>query len=229
MTNIILKNNLLKIKDELPSSVKLIAVSKFQPIEKLQEAYDAGQRCFGENRPQEMRDKQPIMPSDTEWHFIGHLQTNKIKYIVPFVHLIHSIDTPQLLQAVNNEALKINRVVDCLLEFHIANEATKQGFSIDEALQYLSSDNFKRLTNIKIKGVMGMASLVDDFNEVRKEFVNLYSYFNILKDRYFFDDSSFTEKSMGMSRDYQIAIEEGSTMVRVGTAIFGPRNYNTSK
>ena len=208
----------------MPENVTLIAVSKTKPVYDLQEAYDAGQRIFGENKALEMRDKYQELPKDIQWHFIGHLQTNKIKYIAPFVTLIHSIDSTSLLEAVNKEAAKNNRVIDCLLQFHIAQEETKFGLDMEEAKTMIESDNFKNLNNVRIVGVMGMATFTDDVNQVRNEFKSLKNIFDILKENYFKDDS-FTEISMGMSDDYLVAIEEGATMVRVGSKIFGARNY----
>ena len=214
------------VRKTIPSGVLLVAVSKTKPVEDLQEAYDAGQRVFGENHALEMRDKHEVLPKDIDWHFIGHLQTNKIKYIVQYVRLIHSIDTFNLLQAVNKEAVKHDRVVDCLLQFHIAEEETKFGLSMDEAEEILNSDIFKAMKNVRICGVMGMATNTDDMTQVRKEFHHLKEIFDTLKAKYFADCEWFKEISMGMSHDYPIAIEEGSTMVRVGSKIFGERNYN---
>ena len=221
-----IKENLLKIKATLPDSVTLVAVSKTKPVSDLQEAYDAGQRAFGENYPQEMRDKHVVLPQDIQWHFIGHLQTNKIKYIIPYVTLIHSIDTANLLEAVNKEAKKHDRVVDCLLQFHIALEETKFGLDLEEARQLLESDAFKQMENVRICGVMGMATFTDDEAEVRKEFKYLKTIFDTLKAEYFPDQPQFKELSMGMSEDYPIAIEEGATLVRIGSKIFGARIYN---
>ena len=220
------KENLETVRKTIPSGVLLVAVSKTKPVEDLQEAYDAGQRVFGENHALEMRDKHEVLPKDIDWHFIGHLQTNKIKYIVQYVRLIHSIDTFNLLQAVNKEAVKHDRVVDCLLQFHIAEEETKFGLSMDEAEEILNSDIFKAMKNVRICGVMGMAPNTDDMTQVRKEFHHLKEIFDTLKAKYFADCEWFKEISMGMSHDYPIAIEEGSTMVRVGSKIFGERNYN---
>ena len=220
------KENLKTVRKTIPSGVLLVAVSKTKPVEDLQEAYDAGQRVFGENHALEMRDKHEVLPKDIDWHFIGHLQTNKIKYIVSYVKLIHSIDTFNLLQAVNKEAVKHNRVVDCLLQFHIAEEETKFGLDMAEAEEILNSDIFKAMKNIQICGVMGMATNTDDMTQVRKEFHHLKEIFTTLKSKYFADCEWFKEISMGMSHDYPIAIEEGSTMVRVGSKIFGERNYN---
>ena len=210
----------------MPEGITLVAVSKTKPISDLQEAYDAGQRTFGENYPQEMRDKHEVLPQDIRWHFIGHLQTNKIKYIIPYVTLIHSIDTANLLEAVNKEAKKHERVVDCLLQFHIAQEETKFGLDLDEARQLLESEAFKAMENVRICGVMGMATFTDDKAEVRKEFKHLKAIFDTLKKEYFANQPQFKEISMGMSEDYLIAIEEGATMVRVGSKIFGARHYN---
>ena len=220
------KENLEAVKKTIPTGVLLVAVSKTKPVEDIQEAYDAGQRVFGENHALEMRDKHEVLPNDIEWHFIGHLQTNKIKYIISFARMIHSIDTFNLLQAVNKEAVKHNRVVDCLLQFHIAEEETKFGLNMDEANEILQSDVYKSMKNIRICGVMGMATNTDDMTHVRKEFRHLKEIFKTLKARYFADCEWFKEISMGMSHDYPIAIEEGSTMVRVGSKIFGKRNYN---
>lgn len=221
-----IKENLQRVKATLPEGVTLVAVSKTKPISDIQEAYEAGHRDFGENYPQELRDKHEVLPSDIRWHFIGHLQTNKIKYILPYVTLIHSIDTASLLQAVNKEAKKHDRVVDCLLQFHIALEETKFGLDLDEARQLLDSEAFKQMQNVRICGVMGMGTFTDNMEEVRKEFKHLKSIFETLKKDYFADQPSFKEISMGMSEDYPIAIEEGATLIRVGSKIFGPRNYN---
>lgn len=221
-----IQENLNIVRATVPSNVTLIAVSKTKPVSDLQEAYDAGQRIFGENKALEMRDKYQELPKDIQWHFIGHLQTNKIKYIAPFVTLIHAIDSLSLLEAVNKEAAKNNRIIDCLLQFHIAQEETKFGLDIEEAKSLLESESFKNLKNINICGVMGMATFTDDVVQVRNEFKNLRNIFEALKENYFKANDSFKEISMGMSDDYPIAIEEGATMVRVGSKIFGARNYN---
>ena len=221
-----IKENLEKIRATLPESVTLVAVSKTKPVSDIQEAYDAGHRTFGENYPQEMRDKHEVLPQDIQWHFIGHLQTNKIKYIIPFVTLIHSIDTANLLEAVNKEAKKHERIVDCLLQFHIAQEETKFGLDMDEARQMLDSEVFKTMENVRICGVMGMATFTDDEVEIRKEFKHMKAVFDTLKKDYFADQQQFKEISMGTSEDYLIAVEEGATMVRVGSKIFGARHYN---
>lgn len=221
-----IKENLNIVKASVPSNVTLIAVSKTKSVSDLQEAYDAGQRIFGENKALEMRDKHQVLPNDIQWHFIGHLQTNKIKYIAPFVTLIHAIDSLSLLEAVNKEAAKNNRVIDCLLQFHIAQEETKFGLDMEEAKSMLESESYKNLNNINICGVMGMATFTDNAAQVRDEFKNLKNIFETLKENYFKENDSFKEISMGMSDDYPIAIEEGATMVRVGSKIFGARNYN---
>ena len=221
-----IKENLERIRATIHKGVTLVAVSKTKPVSDVQEAYDAGQRIFGENHALEMRDKHEALPKDIQWHFIGHLQTNKIKYIIPFVTLIHSIDSANLLEAVNKEARKHDRVVDCLLQFHIAQEQTKFGLNMEEARQLLDSDTFRQMQHVRICGVMGMATFTDDEAEIRKEFKHLKAIFDNLKQDYFNDQPQFKEISMGMSDDYPIAIEEGATLVRVGSKIFGPRNYN---
>lgn len=213
------------ITSSLPATTRLIAVSKTKPVEDIQEAYDAGQRVFGENKALEMRDKHEALPKDIEWHFIGHLQTNKIKYIIPYVSLIHSIDSLNLLKEVNKEAAKKGRRVDCLLQFHIAQEDTKFGLSYDEAEELLSSTEYKQMENIRIVGVMGMATFTDNREQVSVEFGSLRTIFDRLKQEYFSAEDWFCELSMGMSDDYSLAIEQGSTLVRVGSAIFGKRNY----
>lgn len=214
------------ITSSLPTTTRLIAVSKTKPAEDIQEAYNAGQRVFGENKALEMRDKHEALPKDIEWHFIGHLQTNKIKYIIPYVSLIHSIDSLNLLKEVNKEAAKKERRVDCLLQFHIAQEDTKFGLSYDEAVQLLSSEEYRQMENIRIVGVMGMATFTDNSDQVSAEFGSLRTIFDRLKKEYFSSVESFCELSMGMSDDYPLAIEQGSTLIRVGSAIFGKRNYN---
>ena len=217
--------NLNKIKSTLPAGVRLVAVSKTKPESDIMEAYNAGHRIFGENHAQEMKQKHADLPADIEWHFIGHLQTNKIKYIIDYVKLIHSIDSANLLQAVNKEAAKHNVVVDCLLQFHIATEETKFGMNLDEARQLLESDEFRAMQNVRICGVMGIGSLTDDKDQTNREFANLKQIFDTLKVDYFSANEEFKELSMGMSGDYQLAIAHGSTMVRVGSSIFGQRYY----
>ena len=213
------------IKDSLPEGVRLIAVSKTKPEEDIMTLYNEGQRIFGENKAQELKGKYEHLPKDIEWHLIGHLQTNKIKYIAPFVSMIHSIDSYELLKEVNKHAIKHERVLKCLLQFHIAQEETKFGFLLDECEAMLNDPSFGDLQNIKICGVMGMASLTDNQEQIHREFHTLHEYFNLLKNKYFSNNPDFTELSMGMSHDYPIAIEEGSTLIRVGSAIFGARNY----
>ncbi|MDR0968926.1 MAG: YggS family pyridoxal phosphate-dependent enzyme [Lentimicrobiaceae bacterium] len=215
---------LANLKKTLPPQVKLIAVSKTKPATLIQEAYDAGQRVFGENKAQEMQQKHALLPHDIEWHFIGHLQTNKVKYIAPFVHLIHSVDSLKLLNEINREAQKNNRMIDCLLQFHIATEETKFGLDMEEVKQLLQSDEFQSFENIRICGVMGMATFTDNEETIRKEFRTLKHVFDLLKQTFFSGTPSFKEISMGMSSDFPIAIEEGATMIRVGSLIFGARN-----
>lgn len=215
--------NLRTLLGSIPKNVKLVAVSKTRTLPEMMEAYHAGLRAFGENKVQELILKQPLMPPDTEWHFIGHLQTNKVRLIAPFVTLIHSIDSLKLLCELNMEALKNDRIIDCLLQFHIATEETKYGLDFQEAMEMLGSDSFKSMTNVKITGVMGMATYSEDQDLVRGEFVKLRGYFGQLHDMVFKDRPYFRDISMGMSGDFKIAIEEGSTMIRVGTVIFGER------
>lgn len=215
-----------EILREIPENVQLIAVSKLHPASEVEAAYALGQRHFGENWAQELKQKHEVLPNDICWHFIGHLQTNKIKYIIPYVHLIHSIDSFKLLQEVDRQAAKHNRTVGCLLQFHVATEETKSGFLMDECEAMLQSPEFSSLRNVEIKGVMGMASFTDDEAQVRREFRMLHSFFSKLKTEYFSENPDFRELSMGMTSDYRIAIEEGSTMIRVGSAIFGARDYS---
>jgi len=213
-----------EIVNSIPQNVKLVAVSKTKPNEDIMEAYEGGYRIFGENKPQELTRKFNELPKDIEWHMIGHLQSNKVKYIAPFVSLIHAVDSLKLLKEINKQAKKNDRIIDCLLQFHIAEEQTKFGFSLIEAEEILDSGAFKELENVRIVGVMGMATFTDDKEQVRKEFQNLKFNFDQLKSKHFVSDE-FKEISMGMSGDYKLAIEEGSTMVRVGSTIFGARNY----
>lgn len=217
--------NIAEIKKSLPEKVKLVAVSKTKPSEDILEAYHSGHKIFGENKVQELVRKYEELPKDIEWHFIGHPQTNKIKFIAPFVALIHGVDSLKLLKVINAEALKNNRVVHCLLQFHIATEETKFGLSLDEAREILGSDELTSFRNVKITGVMGMATFTDDKNQVKREFSMLKTIFNVLKNEYFSNSCEFREISMGMSDDYRQAIEEGSTIIRVGSKIFGERNY----
>ena len=218
-----LADNLAEILKSIPKHVTLVAVSKTKPIENIQNLYDVGQRIFGENRVQELEEKHQVLSKDIHWHLIGHLQRNKVKYIAPFVALIHSIDSERLLDEVNIQAKKNNRKIKVLLQFHIAQEETKFGFDLEEIKELFSRRSPETFDSIEFCGVMGMASFSDDENQVRKEFKNLKSIFNQLKPTYFSNSSSFSEISMGMSGDYKLAIEEGSTMVRVGSSLFGKR------
>ncbi len=220
-----IRENLQRIREELPPQVTLVAVSKTKPVEDILEAYDAGQRDFGENKVQEMTDKKERLPEDIRWHMIGHLQTNKVKYIVPFVSLIHSVDSMKLMRTVHKEAVKKDKVQDCLLEIHIAEEPSKFGFDFDELLEVMRGGEWKSLDHIRLCGVMGMATFTSDEDRVRREFRFLHNCFDTLKTEFFPGDDHFREISMGMSGDYRIAVEEGSTMVRIGTLIFGERNY----
>jgi len=216
-------SNISRLRAELPLSVKLIAVSKTKPVNEIIEAWNAGQKYFGENRVQELLDKKDHVPGDVEWHLIGHLQTNKVKYVVPFISMIQSVDSLKLLNAINTEASKISKVVNCLLQIHIAEEETKYGFSMEEIESIIDRKGFEGLKFVRICGVMGMASFTEDFNQVRKEFSCLREDFKILKAGYFNTETHFKEISMGMSGDYKIALEEGSTMVRIGSLLFGER------
>ena len=219
--------NLQQVRAELPQGVRLVAVSKFHPAEAILEAYRAGQRLFGESKAQELQAKHEALPRDIEWHFIGHLQTNKVKYIVPYVALIHSIDSPHLLAEVDRQAAKAGRAtVDCLLQVHIAAEETKFGFTPDECRQYLASGEWKPLEHIRLCGLMGMATNTDDMQQVQKEFQGLARLFREVRDEWFAASPWFKDLSMGMSHDYHEAIAAGSTLVRVGSHIFGERNYN---
>jgi PLP dependent protein len=223
-----IKNNLNNLRQTLPADCRLIAVSKTQPVEAIEEAYAAGQRVFGENKAQEMVPKYEILPKDIEWHMIGHLQSNKVKYIAPFVHLIHSVDSFKLLEEINKQGVRCERKINCLLQVHIATEETKFGFSAIELKDLIQSGKLSALGSVQIAGLMGMASFTDDKELIRKEFQQLHSIFESLKTSPLPGNVQMKELSMGMSGDYPIAIEEGSTMIRVGTAIFGQRNYNQS-
>jgi pyridoxal phosphate enzyme (YggS family) len=216
--------NIISLRQSMPASVKLVAVSKTMPASGIMEAYEAGQRAFGENRVQELLVKKDFLPSDIEWHLIGHLQRNKVKYIAPFVSMIQSADSLRLLITVNEEAEKNGRILDVLLQVHIAREETKFGFSRQEIEDMIESPEFSVLKNIKIRGLMGMASFTDNMEQVRTEFRYLASVYKDLKDGYFASFSGFNELSMGMSGDYRIAISEGSTIVRIGSLIFGKRS-----
>lgn len=219
-----IQSNLKDIIRNIPPDVKLVAVSKTKPVEMLQSAYDIGQRDFGENKALDMVAKYQELPPDIRWHFIGHLQTNKVKYIAPFVFLIHAVDSLKVLQEINKHALKNNRVIDCLLEIHIAEEESKFGLSRETAGAILNSDEFNKLENIRVCGLMGMATYTGDQDQIRNEFQALKKHFEYLKQAYFFNKPEFKEISMGMSADYLIAVEEGATIVRVGSKIFGVRS-----
>ena len=215
--------NIERITSQLPIGVKLVAVSKFHPVERLMEAYDAGQRIFGENRAQELAAKAPQLPTDIEWHFIGHLQKNKVRIVIPWASTIQSIDSIELLQLVDKEAARINRNVNVLLQLHVAKEQTKSGFTVDEVLKAAEDGAFTNLNNVTITGVMAMATFTDDSHQVASEFEQVHNTFVTLRDKYFASNSYFKEISMGMSDDWHIAVQHGSTIVRVGTSIFGER------
>lgn len=220
-----IQSNLKEVLATLPSHVRLVAVSKYHPVEALQEAYEAGQRIFGESKVQEMTQKYELLPKDIEWHFIGHLQTNKIKYMAPFVSMIHGVDSFKLLCEINKQAAKAGRIIPCLLQIHIAREETKFGFSLDECRDMLRQEGWKDLQHIRICGVMGMATNTDNEADIDQEFQTLAALFQEIKEIHFTQDPYFTEVSMGMSDDYPIAVKNGSTLVRVGSRIFGERIY----
>lgn len=221
-----IKNNIKKIQDFLSGKpARLVAVSKTKPASLIEKAYNEGLRIFGENKAQELSEKYEVLPKDIEWHMIGHLQRNKVKYIAPFVSLIHSVDSLRLLKEINKQAQKSDRIIDCLLQVHIAEEDTKFGLSEDELKEMLASKEFEALKNIRIVGLMGMATFTDDQDQIRREFKSLKNTFDQLGRMEIPANVSLKELSMGMSGDYQIALEEGSTLVRVGSAIFGERNY----
>ena len=209
----------------MPANVRLVAVSKFHPVEKLMEAYSAGQRIFGESRVQELVQKAQEMPADVQWHFIGHLQTNKVRALLPHVSLIHSVDSERLLDCIDKEAERIGRTVDVLLQIHVAQEEAKFGFTLQEITQLANSGKLTAMSHVRVVGVMAMATNTDDDAEIRREFAEAHHVFYTLKDGCFFGDEHFCELSMGMSDDYRLAIAEGSTMVRIGTTIFGAREY----
>ena len=224
-----IKENLNRIKTTLPEGVRLVAVSKTHPVEMLMEAYDAGQRIFGENKVQEMTAKSQVLPTDIEWHFIGHVQSNKIRLMAPYVSVIQVVDNYDKLAEIDRQAARFNRHITCLLQLHIATEETKFGFSADECTAMLDEGKWKELKNITIGGVMGMASNTDDEAQVLGEFRRLKQIFDTFKEKYFNESTDFNTISAGMSGDYQLAIREGSNMVRIGTSIFGERNYNLNK
>lgn len=215
--------NLEIIKKDIPKSVKLVAVSKFHPVEAIQEAYDTGQRVFGESRMQELKIKQQQLPKDIEWHFIGHLQTNKVKDIVQYTHTIHSVDSWKLLSEIEKQSAIAQKPIECLLEIHIAKENSKFGFSIENCRQFLMQGDWKKCKFATIVGLMGMATYTEDESVVRDEFKQLKSFFDELKSSFFKESNQFNQLSMGMSHDYKIAIEEGSKIVRIGSSIFGLR------
>jgi PLP dependent protein len=219
-----ISENIKKIRSELDTiGVELIAVSKTKSNEEIMEAYEAGQRIFGENQVQELVEKQEALPKDIEWHLVGHLQTNKVKYIAPFISLIHSVDSLKLLQEIDKQAAKNNRTIDCLLQIYIADEETKYGLAYDEAIELLRSEEFQQLKNIRIAGIMGIATNTQNKDQIDEEFKDLSVLFSGMKQAFFKDHPEFKEVSMGMSSDYKIAIENGSTMVRLGSTIFGDR------
>lgn len=217
--------NLKEVLTSIPTHVKLVAVSKFHPKESIEQAYQTGQRIFGESKVQELNSKYEALPKDIEWHFIGHLQTNKVKYIAPYIAMIHAVDSYKLLAEINRQAAKHERVIPCLLEIHIAQEESKYGFTFQECRDMLEAGEWKNLTHICIAGVMGMATFTEDETEIKREFVSLKQFFDEIKQNYFADQDTFREVSMGMSDDYSLAIETGSTMIRVGSKIFGERVY----
>jgi pyridoxal phosphate enzyme (YggS family) len=219
-----ISSNIISLRSQIPSHIKLVAVSKTKPVSDILTAYNAGQRCFGENRVQEILNKKDLLPDDIEWHLIGHLQTNKVKSVVPFISMIQSVDTFRLLSAINSEASKVSRLVDCLLQIHIAREETKFGFSLDELNETIASSEFKSMENVRICGLMGMATLTSDNDQIQREFRFLADCFRTLREGHFSGSPHFREISMGMSGDYSIALKEGSTMLRIGSLIFGERN-----
>ncbi|MDZ4716325.1 MAG: YggS family pyridoxal phosphate-dependent enzyme [Cytophagales bacterium] len=222
-----IKNNITNLNNVLASSgARLVAVSKNHPVERLREAYACGQKIFGENRVQELIDKKPQLPDDVAWHLIGHLQRNKVKQIAPFVSLIHSVDSMRLLEEIDKQGQKCDRVIPCLLQVHIAREETKFGLDVEETMQLVRSPEIAKMKNIRIEGLMGMATLTDDHEQVRNEFRGLRKLFDDIKQESLAETVRMKELSMGMSSDYIIALEEGSTLVRVGTTVFGERNPN---
>lgn len=219
------KGHLHKVLDTLPQGVRLVAISKYHPSAYIEAAYAEGQRIFGESHEQELRQKHESLPKDIEWHFIGHLQTNKVKYIAPYVSMIEAVDSIKLLREINKQAEKCGRVINVLLELHIAEESTKYGLTLDACRQLLDDGEWRQMQHIRICGLMMMASFVEDREQIRREMQTARDFFDEVKAHYFVDDSAFCERSWGMSDDYPIALETGTTMVRIGTAIFGPRFY----
>lgn len=216
---------LREVKSSIPEGVTLVAVSKFHPNEYIEAAYAEGQRVFGESHEQELSKKYDTLPKDIQWHFIGHLQTNKVKYIAPYISMVDAVDSLKLLKEINKQAAKHDRMIDVLLELHIAQEATKYGLTIDACRQLLDDGEWRNLNNVRICGLMMMASNTDDENQIRSEFIQAADFFDEVKAKYFADSAAFCQRSWGMSHDYKIAVECRSTMVRVGTTIFGPRVY----
>ena len=219
------KGNLHKVLGQLPEGVRLVAISKYHPEEYIMAAYEEGQRVFGESHEQELRQKVTALPKDIEWHFIGHLQTNKVKYIAPYINMVEAVDSLKLLREINKQAAKHNRVVDVLLELHIAEEATKYGLTLDACRELLDCGEWREMKHVRICGLMMMASFTDDREQIAREFQTAADFFDEVKARYFADDDAFRERSWGMSDDYPIAVAHGSTMVRIGTMLFGPRIY----
>ena len=219
------KSNLHEVLDTLPQGVRLVAISKYHPNEYIEAAYEEGQRVFGESHEQELRLKHQSLPADIEWHFIGHLQTNKVKYIAPYVSMIEAVDSLKLLREINKQAEKCGRVIKVLLELHIAEEATKYGLTLDACRELLAGGEWREMKNVQICGLMMMASFVEDTEQICREMTIARDFFDEMKEKYFADDANFCERSWGMSDDYPIALETGSTMIRVGTKIFGPRIY----
>jgi len=219
------KGHLHQVLDTLPQGVRLVAISKYHPNEYIEAAYAEGQRVFGESHEQELRQKHESLPKDIEWHFIGHLQTNKVKYIAPYVSMVEAVDSIKLLREINKQAEKYGRTINVLLELHIAEESTKYGLTLEACRQLLDEGEWRQMQHIRICGLMMMASFVDDKEQIRREMQTARDFFDEVKARYFADDPAFCERSWGMSDDYPIAVETGSTMVRIGTAIFGPRVY----
>ena len=219
------KGNLREVLGNLPAGVNLVAISKFHPNEYIEAAYEEGQRIFGESHEQELARKVESLPKDIKWHFIGHLQTNKVKYIAPYISMIESVDSLKLMKEINKQAAKHDRVVKVLLELHIAEEDTKSGFSFDECRELLEAGEWRTMEHVQICGIMMMASNTDDEQQIAQEFDAAFAFFKEVKEKYFADDDAFCERSWGMSHDYRIAVKHGSNMVRVGTTIFGPRIY----
>ncbi len=220
-----ISENYKKITDVIPAHLKIVAIGKTKTSEDILSLYECGHRVFGETRVQELLPKYEKLPEDIKWQMVGHLQRNKVKYIAPFVDMIQSVDSLKLLNVINKEGLKNNRLINCLFQMHIAEEETKFGMTKDEIFEILESDDFRQMKNISVKGVMGMATFTDNEKQIRKEFKTLKTIFDQVKEKYFRSDDGFSEISMGMSSDYEIAIEEGATMVRIGTALFGERQY----